>query len=96
MTSAEIVETVGTRLKGRDFKRGQNLYHATSCSKCHRMAGEGGAIGPDLSTAAKKFSIADLADAIVEPSKVISDQYGSQQVVHGRWQNLGGPRRGDR
>lgn len=80
-TSAEIVDTVGKQMRGRDFKRGQNLFHATSCSKCHRMAGEGGAIGPDLSTAAKKFSIADLADAIIEPSKVISDQYGSQQVV---------------
>ncbi len=82
-TAAEVVDTVGTNLRGRDFKRGQNLYHATSCSKCHRMAGEGGAIGPDLSTAAKKFSITDLAFAIVEPSKVISDQYGSQQVVTG-------------
>ncbi len=40
-------------------------------------------IGPDLSTAAKKFSITDLADAIVDPSKAISDQYGSQQVVTG-------------
>ncbi len=29
-TAAEIVETVGTRTRGRDFKRGQNLYHATS------------------------------------------------------------------
>ncbi len=82
-TVDEVVASVGTKLRGRDFKQGQNLYHATSCSKCHRMAGEGGAIGPDLSTAAKKFSIADLASAIIEPSKVISDQYGSQQVVTG-------------
>ena len=89
-TAAEIVETVGTKLRGRDYKRAQNLYHATSCSKCHRMAGEGGAIGPDLSTAAKKFSIADLADAIVEPSKVISDQYGSQQIVTGDGKTLVG------
>jgi len=45
------------------------------------MAGEGGAIGPDLSTAGKKFSLEDMLAAIVEPSKVISDQYGSQQVL---------------
>ncbi len=80
-TTSDIVNTVNTRMRGRDFKRGQNLFHATSCSKCHRLGGEGGSIGPDLSTAAKKFSIADMADAIVEPSKAISDQYGSQQVV---------------
>jgi putative heme-binding domain-containing protein len=65
----------------RDFKAGRNLYHATSCSKCHRLGGEGGSIGPDLSTAAKKFSVSDMLDAIIEPSKAISDQYGSHQVL---------------
>lgn len=80
-TSAEALAALGAKLEKRDFKKGENLYHATSCSKCHRMAGEGGAIGPDLSTAAKKFSLPDLIDAIIEPSKVISDQYGSQQIV---------------
>jgi putative heme-binding domain-containing protein len=69
------------KLEKQDFKQGRNLYHATSCSKCHRIGGEGGAIGPDLSTAAKKFSISDMLDAIIEPSKAISDQYGSHQVL---------------
>ena len=45
------------------------------------MGGEGGAIGPDLSTAGKKFSVEDMLNAIIEPSKVISDQYGSHQVL---------------
>lgn len=67
--------------KPADYQAGRNLYHATSCAKCHRLNGEGGAIGPDLSTAAKKFSMNDMLDAIIEPSKVISDQYGSQQVL---------------
>jgi putative heme-binding domain-containing protein len=60
---------------------GQNLYHATSCAKCHRIGGEGGAVGPDLSTAGKKFSVEDMLTAIIEPSKTISDQYGSQQLL---------------
>ena len=68
-------------LEKQDFKKGRNLYHATSCSKCHRIGGEGGAIGPDLSTAAKKFSVSDMLDSIIEPSKAISDQYGSHQVL---------------
>ncbi len=67
--------------KKPNFESGRNLYHAASCSKCHRIAGEGGAIGPDLSTASKKFSTNDMLDAIIEPSKAISDQYGSQQVL---------------
>src|SRR5690606_20270595 len=37
--------------------------------------------GPDLSTAGKKFPLPDLLDALLEPSKVISDQYASHMVV---------------
>lgn len=68
-------------LTGRSFDRGQNLFHAASCSTCHRFDGAGGAIGPDLTTVANKFSVADILEAIVEPSKVISDQYGSHIVA---------------
>lgn len=80
-TSAEAVADLGDRLTKRNHASGRNLFHATSCAKCHRLAGEGGAIGPDLSTAGKKFSLVDMMDAIVLPSKAISDQYGSTQVL---------------
>lgn len=63
-----------------DFDSGRNLFHATACSACHLFAGEGGAIGPDLSSVRNKFSVHDLVESIVEPSKVISDQYGSSIV----------------
>jgi putative heme-binding domain-containing protein len=73
-------EVVGQELSGRSFSEGRNLFHAASCSTCHRFDGEGGAIGPDLTTVANKFSVSDIFEAIVEPSKVISDQYGSHIV----------------
>ena len=68
-------------LRGRDFDRGRNLFHATACVACHRFDGEGGDIGPDLSSLSNKFAIGDLLEAILEPSKVISDQYGSSIVT---------------
>ncbi|MGV3484667.1 MAG: c-type cytochrome [Planctomycetaceae bacterium] len=68
-------------LKKRNFESGRNLFHAAQCAKCHRLGGEGGAIGPDLSTAGRKYPLPDLLDAILDPSKVISDQYGSMQVL---------------
>ena len=37
----------------------------------------GGAIGPELSSVAAKYSVSDLLDAILTPSQVIPDQYGS-------------------
>lgn len=68
-------------LKKRNYDRGRELFHATSCVKCHRYNGEGGAIGPDLSLAGKKFPLPDLLDNIFTPSKVISDQFGSHAIV---------------
>jgi putative heme-binding domain-containing protein len=80
-TKAEALAAVDGGLSKRSFESGRNLFHATSCAKCHRLSGDGGSIGPDLSTASKKFSVSDMLDSIIEPSKAISDQYGSQQVI---------------
>jgi len=50
------------------------------CLACHRLAGEGGAVGPDLSGIAKRFSRRDLLEAIVLPSKNVSDQYQNTMI----------------
>jgi putative heme-binding domain-containing protein len=77
---AEAIQTLGPKLEGRNHARGENLFHATRCSACHRFDGMGGAIGPDLTTVANKFAVADLMEAILEPDRAISDQYGSSIV----------------
>jgi putative heme-binding domain-containing protein len=41
------------------------------------MRGSGGVAGPDLTQAGGRFGYADMLTAILEPSKTISDQYGS-------------------
>lgn len=63
------------------FQNGRNLYHSAACAVCHLFSGEGGSIAPDLSSVRNKFSMNDLLESIVEPSKVISDQYGSVTVT---------------
>jgi len=80
-TKEEALKVLGEGLTERNQKNGRNLFHALSCAKCHRLNGEGGAIGPDLSTVARKYSLIDMVDAILDPSKVISDQYQSHLVV---------------
>ena len=80
-TTSEAVSVVGDKLKDRNFAKGRNLFHALKCSSCHYFAGSGGSIGPDLTTVANKFSTRDLLEAIVEPSKIISDQYGSKTIL---------------
>ncbi len=80
-TKPEALAVLSEPAHKANYDSGRNLFHAAQCSKCHRLNGEGGAIGPDLSTALQKYSISDMLDSVFEPSKVISDQYGSHQLV---------------
>jgi putative heme-binding domain-containing protein len=76
----ELVKLVGGKLEGRDYKDGERLFHSAACFSCHRFNGSGGGVGPDLTASASRYSFRDLLENIVEPSKVISDQYGSEEV----------------
>ena len=42
---------------------------------CHRYANEGGAIGPDLTAVAYKLGDQEMLESLIEPSKVVSDQF---------------------
>lgn len=66
--------------KGRDFKRGKDVFEAAQCLACHRFGNEGGAVGPDLTAVASRFKHRDILESIIEPSKVISDQYKNTTV----------------
>jgi putative heme-binding domain-containing protein len=68
-------------LEGANLASGRNLFHAIGCASCHYFAGEGGNHGPDLTSVGNKFRAADLLEAILEPSKVISDQYSGSVVT---------------
>lgn len=64
----------------RDTARGRRLLEATLCLRCHRFGSEGGATAPDLTAVGSRFSRRDLLETILEPSRVVSDQYLQQQV----------------
>ena len=61
----------------RSFTRGKAMFTATLCSSCHQVKGEGGVAGPDLTQLGTRFSTKDMLESIIEPSKTISDQFGS-------------------
>ncbi len=56
---------------------GRRWFAAIGCAACHTFAREGGALGPDLTAVAGRFSTHDLLESIVDPNKEISDQYGT-------------------
>lgn len=80
-TVEDFAGSLGDIDKNRDLARGKSLFAAASCIKCHRLAGRGTLIGPDLTAVGSRFSRRDLLDAIVTPSKVIAEKYRSIQVV---------------
>ena len=56
------------------------MFAAARCIVCHRFYGEGGATGPDLTQSAGRFSFKDMVESIIDPSKVVSDQYKASVV----------------
>ena len=80
-TMDDLVTLTQHGIAGRDYARGERAFAAARCVVCHRFAGKGGATGPDLTNVAGRFSYRDLAEAIVVPSKVVSDQYRAMNVV---------------
>lgn len=60
---------------GRSFDQGRAVFSQVLCAQCHRVGTEGGSVGPDLTGVASRFSRRDLLESILDPSKVISDQY---------------------
>ena len=67
-------------IRGRNYQNGLAMFHSTGCASCHRFNGAGGGVGPDLTGVASRYTLRDLMENIIEPSKVISDQYGSEEV----------------
>ena len=80
-TTADLLSLESKLKSGRNFKNGERAFGAARCIVCHRFGGDGGATGPDLSQVAGRFGLKDLAEAIVEPSKVISDQYKASVIL---------------
>jgi putative heme-binding domain-containing protein len=80
-TVEELLPVVERGLTHRNFEQGHKLFGEAKCFACHRFAQEGGAFGPDLTALAGRFAPKDLLESIVEPNKVISDQYGAVTVV---------------
>ncbi len=80
-TVEEVVELAEEGLENRDLKNGEAMFQASLCSACHKFGDLGGAQGPELTNLAGRFTIADLAHSIIDPSQVISDQYEFTEIV---------------
>ena len=66
------------RLKAADASRGRQLF-TQACAVCHRLYGQGAAIGPDL-TGGGRSSLDYLLENIVDPNAIVPEDYHVSEV----------------
>jgi putative heme-binding domain-containing protein len=78
------VQPIDTKpnLADGDWEHGRELFFDVKlqCAKCHRVRGEGGAIGPDLSNLVSRDAASVLRD-IMQPSASINPDYVAYNVA---------------
>ena len=78
---ADLESDLPQAAQGRNFASGKAAYNDAQCIQCHRLGNEGGSIGPELTALFSKYSRRDILESIIEPSKVISDQFQNYVFV---------------
>jgi quinoprotein glucose dehydrogenase len=69
-------------LEGGDAEGGREIFTKkveAGCIRCHRVSGEGGEIGPDLSTVRQTTDRLYILESVIEPNAVITT--GFQNVL---------------
>jgi len=63
---------------------GREIYLDTrdaQCASCHRLQGTGAHVGPDLGHVAEKLSIREIAEALMAPSRKLTEGYETYTVA---------------
>ncbi len=67
-----------------DPQRGRELYRndqLAKCAVCHKVSGQGGDAGPDLSQIGGKFDRPHLIESLLEPSRQIVEGFRTSVIV---------------
>jgi len=79
----ERLDSISAKLVAGDLERGRTIFfnNQSACSACHRVAGRGGSIGPDLSGIGGIRKRRDLLEAIAFPSATIVNNYETWSAI---------------
>ena len=69
-----------------NLENGRRLFFddpSMQCSTCHQVNDVGGVFGPDLSEIGKKYTLNQLLEHILEPSKLVDETYRSVTIEMG-------------
>jgi putative heme-binding domain-containing protein len=73
----EQLSKLATELPAGDAARGKELFFSSkaTCARCHRAAGKGGTVGPNLSRIAVIRDRPELLESIVLPSAYVAPEF---------------------
>lgn len=74
----DVIDRAALLAMAGDPNQGRELFFrqgSSSCQSCHRVRGEGGMLGPDLSEIGRKYPPHDLLMHLLEPSRFIEPKY---------------------
>ncbi len=80
-TMPDLEPLLGQVSQGRNFASGKAAFNDAQCLLCHRFVNEGGSVGPELTAASSKYSRRDILESILDPSKVVSEQYQNVTII---------------
>ena len=67
-----------------DVDRGRQVYDSSgTCSNCHRVRGEGGRLGPDLTTIGNRLAPHELRTALTDPDARVTTRWWTIRVTRG-------------
>ena len=79
-TMEDLLPLLEQSKPGRSFPSGKAAFKQVGCGQCHKFAGEGGSVGPDLTGVGRRLSLHDLLESIVLPSKVIAEGFATTEM----------------
>lgn len=59
----------------RSVESGQKVFREIGCAECHRIGGDGGSVGPNLTGIGRRLTPRDLLQSLLLPAEKIADEY---------------------
>jgi putative heme-binding domain-containing protein len=82
-TTDDFQDNLAAALRGRSPEIGRKIFEEATCLQCHKMAGEGGAVGPELTDVFKRLKEDDAAllREVLDPSHTIDPKYTLYNIL---------------
>jgi len=62
-------------------ERGKLLFKTVACASCHKVGGNGGKIGPDLTAIGTTLSVERITEELLWPNRQVKEGYSAVRVI---------------